>query len=143
MNGSGIYGWPVLPHGGGTFYNVFGRYIGTIPTTLLGQTYAEYIPGNAQSLTGELLSCGINYENTSGRPYRVYMANYGTSVFSNTLVGVAAAGTNGSFEVSLANGFGNPILPTDYIGIYVEDTGGGSNIPPSITIEGTIYYSLF
>ena len=37
---------------------------------------------------------------------------------------------------------GIPIAPTDYIGIYVEDTGGGGTVPPTVLIEGTLYFSL-
>jgi len=73
------------------------------------------------------------------------MANYGTaSLFGQARIGTALAGTFGSFELSFVSGSGIPLAPTDYIGIYVEDSSGppGGNPPPQLLIEGTLYFSL-
>jgi len=136
-----IFGWPVLPHGGGSYFNTFGRYINTVPTRGRGNSYGEYLPGLATGLTGEILACAINYQNNSGTSPRAYMANYGPSAFSVITLGPIGLGSS-SLEVSRAVGAGIPIVPGDYIGIFVEDIAGGFTPAPTIMIEGTIYYSL-
>ena len=121
-----------------------GRYIGSGPTTTSGPTYGEFIPGTSASVAGEILCAAVNYQNNSSTNYNVYVANYGTtSGFSRALIGTAARGIFGSLEISFTIGSGTlPLAPKDYIGIYVEDTLGGSTTPPQVLIEGTVYFSL-
>jgi hypothetical protein len=70
------------------------------------------------------------------------MTNYGTtSPFGRAQIGTATARTFGSLEISLNPGSGIPLRPRDYIGIYVESTTGGV-VPPTMLIEGTLYFSL-
>jgi hypothetical protein len=141
---SGAFGWPVLPHGGGTFYNMTGRYVGAVPSRALGPTYGEFLPGTSTGVNGEILCAAVNYQNNSGSNYDVFVANYGTaSTFGRARIGTAVAGTFGSLEISFTVGVGIPIAPTDYIGIYVGDPLVPPNPPPQVMIEGTVYFSLF
>ena len=138
-----IFGWPVLPHGAGTYYNVTGRYINSVPARGRGASYGEFIPGSVAGVTGEILAGAVNYQNNSLTNYDVYMSNYGiASPFGRTRIGTALAGTFGSLEISTNPGSGIPLSPTDYIGIYVESPGGGAIVPPTVLIEGTLYFSL-
>ena len=125
---------------------MFGRYINGPPTVTLGQTYGEYIPGASQGLTGEILAVAINYINNSVSNYRAYVGNYrtlsGGPGVGFQIIGNLSSGSSGSFEISLAVGSGLNINPNEYIGIYIEDGGGGGNAPPQVIIEGTVYYSL-
>jgi hypothetical protein len=144
--GSGAFGWPVLPHGGGTFYNMTGRYIGAIPTRTRGATYGEFMPGASSGVAGEILAAAVNYQNNSISNYDVFVANYGTtSPFGRARIGTALAGSFGSLELSFTVGSGIQVLPTDYIGIYVGDPqiAVPPNTPPTVLIEGTVYFSLF
>ena len=71
------------------------------------------------------------------------MSNYGiASPFGRARIGTALALTFGSLEISVNPGSGIPLSPTDYIGIYVESPGGGAIVPPTVLIEGTLYFSL-
>jgi hypothetical protein len=144
LTGSSSFGWPVLPHGAGSYFNMTGRYIGIppLPTSTRGYTYGEFIPGTAAGVTGELLAGAVNYQNNSGARQRVYMANYGgVSPFVTQLIGSALAGF-GSLQFSFPSGSGITLRPTDYIGIYVEDATGGGGVAPRLLIEGTLYFSL-
>ena len=69
------------------------------------------------------------------------MANYGTSAFASLRIGTALSGTFGSLELSRTITNGLPIVPNDYIGIYV-DAGAALAVPPQVLIEGTLYFSL-
>ncbi|MDA9072559.1 hypothetical protein N9K75_01645 [bacterium] len=133
----GPFGWPILPHGGGAYYNIIGRYI-AVPSATLGQTYGEYMPSK-----GELLGFSVNWLNNSGISHNVFMANYGPS---NPMVSLSALGSialgSGSTYLSRQVGNGIPFVQGDYIGIYVEDGGGGGTPPPPVIVEGTIYFSL-
>ena len=72
--------------------------------------------------------------------------SYGTtSPFGIAIIGTALAGSFGSLELSFTVGSGIQVLPTDYIGIYVGDPqiAVPPNTPPTVLIEGTVYFSLF
>ena len=141
---AGAYGWPVLPHGAGAYYNLTGRYINAQPTRARGSTYGEFIPGSIAGINGELLAGAVNYQNNSALNYDVFMANYGTaSSFGQALLGTALAGSFGSFEISFGSGSGIQLAPTDFIGIYVKDPfAPPGTAPPQLLIEGTLYFSL-
>ena len=71
--------------------------------------------------------------------YKVYLCNYSSNPFNKREIGEVGQGY-GSLGVSFANGGGIPILPQDYIGIYVETVNRGV-IAPKIIITGTLYFS--
>jgi len=138
----GIFGWPVLPHAAGLYYNLTGRYIDEIPTFTRGQSYGEYIPGYDTNLSGELLSCAVNYQNNSSGFQTIYMANYGPVSPSNVVqIGVAFPNSAGSLDISLEPSSGIPITAGDYIGIFVGSGVGGIE-PPALIVEGTLYFSI-
>jgi hypothetical protein len=137
------FGWPVLPHGAGAYYNLTGRYINAVPARGRGASYGEFMPGTSAGVTGELLAGAVNYQNNSATNYDVFMSNYGTaSPFGRARIGTAIAGTFGSLELSFLPTFGIPLAATDYIGIWVESPGGPGALPPPLLIEGTLYFSL-
>ena len=136
--GGGIFGWPVLPHAAGLYYNLTGRYIDLIPRFARGQSYGEYIP----NLSGELLSCAVNYQNNSSDFQRIYMANYGpVSPFNVVQIGIASPMSTGSLGISLEPSSGIPITAGDYIGIFVV-TDVSAIEPPALIVEGTLYFSI-
>ena len=136
--GGGIFGWPVLPHAAGLYYNLTGRYIDGFPSFARGQSYGEYIP----NLSGELLSCAVNYQNNSSGFQTIYMANYGpVSPFNVVPIGVAFPMQAGSLDISLEPSSGIQITAGDYIGIFVESGGSGIE-PPALIVEGTLYFSI-
>jgi hypothetical protein len=145
-------GWPILPHGHGAFYNVFGGSI-NIPTgsnpgpeTAAGWSYASYLPGNPGS-SGRIIACSINYchKNLNGPTsgfFNVLVINYSTGQFENVItISATALATANSTQLVL-----NPairIFEGDYIGICVTDpTNNSGNPPPQIAIEGTIHFTL-
>jgi hypothetical protein len=103
------------------------------------------MPGTNASVAGEILAAAVNYQNNSLNNYDVFVGNYGTaSPFGRARIGTAIAGSFGSLEISFTVGTGIPIAPTDYIGIYLEDPQitVPPNVPPTVLIEGTVYYSI-
>ena len=121
-----------------------GRYVGAVPSRGRGATYGEFIPGTNAGVAGEILAAAVNYQNNTINNYDVYIGNYSTaSPLGRALIGTANPGF-GSLEVSFIVGAGITIAPTDYIGIYVADPQITipPNTPPTVLIEGTIYYSL-
>lgn len=135
--GYGLFGWPILPHGAGVYFNTFDRYIGGQPSHLSPVTYGKLIPEIYDG--GEILSGTISYQNNSTTNYRVLLANYTTS--ETKLIGTALANSFGSFEVSLDSGSGINLNSQDYIGICVEDNSEGGNLPPKVLIEGSLYFN--
>jgi hypothetical protein len=122
-----------------------GRYIGAVPSRGRGATYGEFMPGTNASVSGEILAAAVNYQNNSVNNYDVFVGNYGVaSPFGRARIGTAIAGSFGSLEISFIVGSGIPIAPTDYIGIYLEDPQitVPPNAPPTVLIEGTVYYSI-
>ena len=150
--GAGLYGWPILPHGEGAFYNVFGRSIrgGPIgPGGAVLETFGEPVVYDCS-----IVAVGINWSTLglAGTINNVYVANYNTAV--TQLIAripnprVATLRDSGCAVYNLAAN-GQSILcssttPCEQIGIYVEDPSGGpgGRSPPAIAILGTIYLKL-
>ena len=154
------FGWAILPHGGGAYYNVFGNYIGTIlPARNFGSNIGEYMPQD-----GEIYGGAINFalrDTGSGRKYQVYGTNYGSATTAGLFPTVPTAilpinqvapimagpgNTQGSFSNwgLIPGGRPIPFAAGDYIGIFIDYAGGGVPargliINDPITIEGTLY----
>ena len=128
-------GFPVLPHGGGAHYNVFGYYI-DIPRDNSGATFGEYMP-----FEGKIIAIGINWYGkvVLQESMTVYAVNYGPSDFIRTQE-LEITIPSGSQLVGSASGvaINEPIKfqKGDYIGIYVKYDGDICKI----SIEGTIYF---
>ena len=88
----GVRGHPILPHGAGAFYNVFGASI-NVPTAGLGFTYGEYMPYG-----GQIVGAAINLISTSRAAppanQKYYAACYGGGGFPFVaeLIGSKATG---------------------------------------------------
>ena len=141
-----LIGWPILPHGHGSFYNVFGSSINSInsvgPTPAEGYSYASYLPGTS-AIKGEIKACSINYCHRSlSNSYRVLVINYSTGNFA--LVTTHPSGLVDGNSTSLVLPPKTiPISGGDYIGICVHDTSGSTGNPsPQIAIEGTVHFTL-
>jgi hypothetical protein len=153
--GPSYYGWAILPHGGGAYYNVFGNYIGTVLSggTNYGSNIGEYMPQ-----AGKIYGGAINFalkDNMSGQRYYVYGTNFGSSTtagaFPPTIQAINQVATinsgGGNIQGSFSNWFGSsiPFAPGDYIGIFIDYenigsvAGRGLSIDDPITIEGTLY----
>jgi hypothetical protein len=155
------YGWAILPHGGGPYYNVFGNYIGSVLSGGInyGSNIGEYMPQQGQIYGGS-----INFalkDNGTGIKYSVYGTNYGSSTSQGVFPTIIPPSTiqainqipssifsgGGNLQGSYSNWFVDPILfaAGDYIGIFityeppVTVSGRGLPIPDPITIEGTLY----
>ena len=154
-----IFGWPILPHGGGSYYNSFGSYIGNPPSSVnpaYGERFGEYMPQ-----AGAIYGASINwaYRYVTGSAYEIFASNYGplfpqinpplpnsitasTSGITTVLPPPGSLGQSGSHS----NWFSLPIrfLAGDYIGIYIYNTTTpaptrGVPISDPFTVEGTIY----
>ena len=155
------FGWAILPHGGGAYYNVFGNYIGSILSggTNYGSNIGEYMPQ-----AGQIYGGSINFalkNNGTGIKYSVYGTNYGSSTTQGVFPTIIPPSTikaineftpsifsgAGNLQGSYSNWFVDPILfaAGDYIGIFITYeppaivSGRGLPIPDPITIEGTLY----
>ena len=133
LNNQGMYGWPVLPHAAGIYYNLTGRCLGIIPRSGIGFSYGEGMPTK-----GELLAVAVNYQNNSFYNYQIFMANY-TLGLAHPL-GDIVGNNSGTVTLNLPPASGIPINPGDYIGIFVMAPGPDFP-PPQILIEGTLYFS--
>ena len=154
----GQRGFPILPHGAGAFYNMFGASI-NIPTSGLGFTYGEYMPYG-----GQIVGAAINLISTARAPatpaaQKYYAACYGGggSPFALELIGSKAAGADeGSifYNTTGATGFetvtglitSNPgpinaiaFGRGSYIGIFVDFNGAAT---VDVAIEGTLYLKI-
>ena len=145
-----LYGWPILPHGLGAYYNVHGASI-NIPGPTRPHAYGEFMPNHLSG--GHIIGGAINFRNAAGAPEaNVYMINYGPSTsppqrerFGTGLPpSIGAGAQEGSLTRML------PVTPIkwsqkDYIGIYVDITSDTPGVPPPATpahgliIEGTLY----
>jgi hypothetical protein len=164
--GTGVNGWPILPHGGGSSYNNFSWYMGSSlpPQTRqnVGINYGEYMPQE-----GTIFGAAVNWtiRHTSGKKYRIMAVNYGPSALGGpTLPNWGINVTTGSaplFPTYIPiSGPGSrrgsnsrwrnfPFSAGDYIGIYITYGAGTAIdpfpkvddiIPDPIEIEGTIYF---
>jgi len=138
-------GWPILPHGGGAFYNLGFNYIGGVPTQGRPETYGEFVPCT-EDVGGEIVAASVNYTNQDlGRQnYDVYVVNYSTGNFE--IIGPAPSGnmtwnTSGSLCWAAPLGLGIPITGSSYIGLFVPVRGPGAPAP-GVAIEGTVYFQL-
>ena len=160
--GAGIFGWPILPHGGGSYYNSFGSYIGNPPSSVTpayGERFGEYMP-QAGAIYGASINWAYKYVNVPSSTYEIFASNYGPSLFAQInppLADSITASTSGITTVlptapilgqsgSHSNWFSLPIrfLAGDYIGIYIYNTTTpastiGVSILDPFTVEGTIY----
>ena len=153
----GVFGWPILPHGGGSSYNNYGFYMGSSPGNFpaRGVNYGEYMPQD-----GKIFGAAVNWAttNVSGALYQIYAVNYGPSVGPVLPFGINITSSSGLFGQIPTGGLGNwrgsnsfwretSFNAGDYIGIYITDAlngvGGiaraGIAIKDPIEIEGTIY----
>ena len=145
---------PILPHGSGAYYNIYGEAITYGGIIREGQPigYGEYM-----SYRGQIIGAGVNFY-ADGTSYNIYAINYSTSQFQ--LIG-STDGLLGSISYNTVGGGGtvagagvlpalpyNTVLfsPGDYIGIYID---GPSSIDSSTGVEtlkfgleGTLYLRL-
>jgi hypothetical protein len=156
----GVRGFPILPHGAGAFYNMFGAAI-NVPTSGLGFTYGEYMPYG-----GQIVGAAINLISTARAPatpaaQKYYAACYGGGgfPFAAELIGSKAAGADeGSifYNTTGATGFEAVAIPPliapnpgpinaipfgrgSYIGIFVDFGGVATQ---DVAIEGTLYLNI-
>jgi len=148
----GVFGWPILPHGGGSSYNNYGFYMGSSPGNFpaRGVNYGEYMPQD-----GTIYGAAVNWAttNTSGALYQIYAVNYGPGVPPTLPFGINITSSSGASGQIPTGGPGNwrgsnsvwkktPFNAGDYIGIYITDSNinvAGRQIKDPIEIEGTIY----
>ncbi|MDA9846623.1 hypothetical protein N9C10_01665 [Flavobacteriaceae bacterium] len=161
INGGGEIGWPILPHGGGAFYNVLGEYINGsifppgIPISGSGWTYANfaYIPAAGTTGRGFFNGSSINYYYTATArnvSYEVSAVCYGPSGYTATplssLIGPGSGG--GSITTDFNASF--VYLAEDYFGLAITGVNSGLGVvkpavgdtPPNIVIEGQIYINI-
>ena len=158
-----IPGMPILPHGMGAYYNVFGGSIGPIIQAGRPYGYGEYMAHD-----GNIIGVGINlWQPPNTGSHKIYVCNYTTASAalpavgryynfgSSTAIGAGAYGSishntsyTGPFGTSAGIGAtsGSQFLPIafspgDYIGIFVD--GGIVGLAGvDIAIEGTLYLQL-
>ena len=121
---SGLIGWPVLPHGQGSFYNIFGVTIRNPISANRPNSYSAVSPNN-----GNIISAHGHFDFTAGLiRYGIYAANYTTN--TNSLI--QNAGGVGIFNRTLLSPI--PVSAGEEIGIYIEDTAGPGNLAPTGTL---------
>jgi len=166
--GPSFYGWPILPHGGGAYWNSSGSYIGGFggtPDPQVGenQSFGEYFP--CTDAKGEILGVAANYTNFSGEDLALYVVNYGPTAWPAPTgapghyqweqVEILPGLTTGQVCWSVAPGDGVVLVNGgagrgDSFGLAVSGTAFGAPIPPggrvstapAVMIEGTIYFSI-
>ena len=161
--GGMLAGMPILPHGSGAYYNVYGESIasGIVPGQPIG--YGKYMAYN-----GEIIGAAVNFV-ALGRlaSYNIIACNYSTgqtfnfgsntvlaltnrgSVSYNTAIAFPANGTSAGIGVVTTNPNPYPSIQFasgEYIGIYID---GPVVVPPSIAydtlefgLEGTLYLNI-
>ena len=137
---SPYYGWPIIPHGLGAYYNVYNISI-SVPQNSTPYSYGEFMPKD-----GFIVGGAINYKNASGSIHNAFMINYGPATAPS-----AASRQNfkilppsipiGESSISrmLAGSDQIKFAQKDYIGIYVDIADDTPTAPPAIIIEGTLY----
>lgn len=150
---SGVFGWPLLPHGGGSSYNNYAFYMGSSPGNFpaRGVNYGEYMPQD-----GVIVGAAVNWATTNitGSGYTIYAVNYGPNIAPVLPFGINI--TSSSLGGQIPNGgVGNwrgsnsvwddsqTFSAGDYIGIYITDdriSTPGRQLKDPIEIEGTIYF---
>jgi hypothetical protein len=149
---------PILPHGMGTYYNVYGEAINfLVRGTPIG--YGEYM-----SYKGEIIGAGINFYADPTVRFKIHVVNYSTgrafnfaqnagpnltgSVSYNTAIPFPTNGTAAGAGIVTTNPNPYPSIQFasgEYIGIYVDGTpvpsGLGYNTL-NIAVEGTLYLNI-
>jgi hypothetical protein len=152
----GPFGWPILPHGGGSSYNNYGWYMGSNSAgafSSVGINYGEYMPQ-----AGRIYGAAVNWAikgSTNLIRYKIYAVNYGSlAAFLPIFPGMDIT-ASGAIPAAVGGGVivrsrgSNSVWEKrafkagDYIGIYIVPEGGhntsGSQMKDAIEIEGTIY----
>jgi len=160
-----VPGMPILPHGSGAYYNVYGQSIGFGIVSGEPIGYGEYMAYN-----GEIIGAAVNFiaQGFLG-PYKIFACNYSTgvsfgfgtspmsvspsvstgSVSYNTAIAFPANGTSAGIGVVTPNTGTYPSVPFasgEYIGIYIDGTPVA---PPVLSyetlrfgLEGTLYLNI-
>ena len=133
-------GWPILPHGGGAFFNVYGRYIGGFPQNGVGPSYASHM-----AFDGEIIGASINYTTRYGSQLRCNIANFGPitpnlPIFSFTIPAAIAPLPVVYTSQDSIIGQSIPFQTGDFIGMYITDQQAQAQAPPEIIIEGNYTY---
>ena len=122
---SGRIGWPVLPHGAGAYYNIFGKGIKGSPTEGSPWSYGEVV-----AYDGRMIGMQFCHDFTATTEnYRVRSINYSQGASSDfTRIQAGNTGT-------ISNIFTNSISfsRNDIIGILIEKadtTEPGATLPP-------------
>ena len=138
------YGWPILPHGLGAYYNVYSVSINTPGN---GTPYSY---GESMAYNGNIVGGAINYRNASLNSQNIYMINYGPitspgiqsrknfKIILPTILG----STDGSISRQLTGPDQIRFFAKDYIGIYVDITDDTPTVAPELIIEGTLYIQI-
>lgn len=138
-----IKGIPILPHGVGTYFNMYGTYINGRVSNWANKPVSY---GHYQASRGEITHMEINYDFTSweGFPIHIRAANYTNGTISDSIL-------ISEFEEFLVGSksikFDNPLdfENNSHIGIFIEDTGGNPirpRIDTGCIIEGSLLVKL-
>jgi hypothetical protein len=152
-------GMPILPHGEGTYYNIFGSAIGpVVSNTPIG--FGEYMAYN-----GSIIGAAVNFTARNG-DFKFFVCNYSTGAFFqfgfasvgselgsisyNTSIPFPTSGTTaGAGQVTINPNPYPSILfnPGDYIGIFIDGPPVSSlTFVPYNTLEcgleGTLYLNI-
>lgn len=117
-----IIGWPILPHGAGSYFNSFGTFILGIPFNWDSKpvSYSYF-----QSTNGEITHMSINYDLTSWDGTEVYVRaiNYTNGDISEPITLLLNQERIGSKSIKFNTPLG--FLENHHIGIYIEDRRNG------------------
>jgi hypothetical protein len=153
---------PILPHGEGTYYNVFGSAIGpVVSNTPIG--FGEYM-----AYKGHIIGAAVNFTARNGF-FKFYVCNYSTGAFFQFGYATAATATTAQGSISYNTsipfptngttaGIGQvttnpnpytPILfdPGNYIGIFIDGpiVSSLTSVPYATVecgLEGTLYLNI-
>ena len=160
----GLPGMPILPHGSGAYYNVYGE---AITTAGIGRGapigYGEYM-----AYKGEIIGAAVNFIangtlTPGGAFYKIHACNYSTgqafnfgsntasastgSVSYNTAIPFPANGTTAGIGAVTTNPNPYPSIPFasgHYIGIYIDGPPvfPGAYATLEFGLEGTLYLNI-